>query len=59
MNNQLKQTPSQDLFDKVFKAIHTELSKAGVEHLSIYPEKIEFRVMKRAFRIEAKEIKGS
>jgi len=57
MNNQLTQTPSQDLLDKLFKTVYHELSIAGCEHLEIHPEKVVFDLMRRKFKIEIKEIK--
>lgn len=57
MKNQLAQTPTEDLFDKLFQSIYSELSKGGIQDIAMHPEKIEFKLMGRRYKIEIKEIK--
>lgn len=57
MNNQLKQTPTQDAFDHVFQALERELIRLGVEYVEIHPEKVVFPMMGRYFKLEVKEVK--
>jgi hypothetical protein len=57
MKNQLKQTPTQDIFDKIFNSVFSELSKSGCEYVEKHPDKVSFRLMGKPFEIVAKEAK--